>query len=174
MSVPVWKSLVGVPWAEDPIDGSPIVAETGVRIHRRTMEALQEREYAGPCVERSERAVERCCEGVASQGSEHMTEQTVEMRAGRKTYPGMAHFAGTGPAGMTCRLCRWWENDQGNRWLGGGTLKAARCAKYTALLDQKGKTIPHDAAACKYFEGRGRAPDAVVTPATVTVTERPA
>jgi hypothetical protein len=60
----------------------------------------------------------------------------------RATVPGMAHFAGTGPEGKTCRECIEW------------TLVGRKrlCAKYRSLMDKWGdQYIPPLTAACKYF-----------------------
>lgn len=61
-----------------------------------------------------------------------------------KTHAGMAYFAGTGPVGKTCRECA--------EWLGGEYKKSDRQLKLAACLRGTGKTFPHTAPACKYFE----------------------
>lgn len=73
------------------------------------------------------------------------------------TPPGMAHWAGTGPAGTTCRECRWWmttgkwSEDQGPG--GGGAPLPARCRRYKAfgMLKRFGPALNHDTPSCKYF-----------------------
>ena len=61
----------------------------------------------------------------------------------RKTIPGMAHFAGTGPRNTTCYTCVFWN-----------TPDAHRCGKYTEMM--RGKvhyvTIPAGTPSCKYYE----------------------
>lgn len=75
----------------------------------------------------------------------------------RQTYPGMAHFAGSGPTGKTCRGCLEWTGcgeqtgyySKNGRH--GGGLKPRPCAKYKSLMDSIGPGVPHTAPACKYF-----------------------
>lgn len=73
------------------------------------------------------------------------------------THEGMAHFAGTGPAGRTCRECIHW--DKGNR--NNGWLQPAPCKEFARLSKSKRRSrhaVPDDAAACKYFEINHNAP----------------
>ena len=60
------------------------------------------------------------------------------------TVPGMAHFAGTGPAGRTCGECRFLVKvPRGNN---------QRCEKYRQMMDEYGAVnIPETTPACKYF-----------------------
>lgn len=74
----------------------------------------------------------------------------------RNTYPGMAHLAGEGPAGMTCRQCLNFEHKpfayfsrSGKR---GGQIKPAPCTKYRVLTGNVGAAVPADAIACRHFE----------------------
>src|SRR5262249_14841299 len=56
---------------------------------------------------------------------------------------GMAHFAGTGPAGSRCVNCRHW---------GRGTSGRNRpCEKFIALTGIASKLVPETARACRYF-----------------------
>lgn len=70
----------------------------------------------------------------------------------RKTHAGMMHWAGTGPKGKTCRECRHWKGENGERYSGSGELKPAPCRLYAARMIGKPPKVPHSAAACKYFE----------------------
>lgn len=90
--------------------------------------------------------------------------------ARRSTYPGMAHFAGSGPAGVTCRQCRDWTGcgqESGyyaKKGKHGGVLKPRPCGTYRALMGGEiGPAVPHDARACKYF---------IETPTPPSLTER--
>lgn len=91
---------------------------------------------------------------------DHLTVVNPQFEASRGvTYAGMAHFAGSGPAGMSCRLCAHWTGcgvDTGYRSKNGkygGVLKPRACGKYQQLMGGAvGGSIPHDARACKYFE----------------------
>lgn len=62
------------------------------------------------------------------------------------TVPGMAHFAGTGPADKTCGDCASWVMIPRSPKM--------QCARYTKMTGQKGKAIPHSTWACRYFEQR--------------------
>jgi hypothetical protein len=61
----------------------------------------------------------------------------------RQTFPGMAHFAGTGPFATACRDCVFYNN------------KTRRCEKYFQLTRRKGASFPNSAPSCKYFDRRG-------------------
>lgn len=73
----------------------------------------------------------------------------------KKTHEGMAHWAGSGPAGATCRMCKHWnyrgyKKDPG---FGRPELKDATCGRFISMCARsKGLPIPHNADACKYFE----------------------
>lgn len=76
-----------------------------------------------------------------------------------RTYPGMAHFAESGPTGKTCRECQAWTGCGGDRGYyakkgrHGGALKPRACARYREMMmGNTGPGVPHDARACKYFE----------------------
>lgn len=88
---------------------------------------------------------------------EHLTKPNRELyEQMRRTPNGMAHWAGTGPAGKTCRECRFFEH--GWRYYAQGKfhdteLKPAPCAKYRAMMNGKrGGEIPNTTAACRHFE----------------------
>src|SRR5262249_35011830 len=75
-------------------------------------------------------------------------------RIARDTYPGQAHFAGTGPKFKTCRECAFWDHKQdyhSKRGKFGGLIKPARCRKFRTLTNHVGDKIPDDAGACKHF-----------------------
>jgi hypothetical protein len=76
----------------------------------------------------------------------------------RSTYPGMAHFAGSGPVGKVCRECALWTGcgAQSGYYAKsgkfGGMLKPRPCAKHKEMMaGEVGPGVPHDARACKYF-----------------------
>lgn len=101
----------------------------------------------------------------------HLTVLDPAFEAKRnRTYPGMAHFAGTGPAGSSCRLCLFWtgcgfeDGWYAKKGKHGGKLKPRSCAKHRELMQGDiGPAIPYDAAACKYFSE---------SPAPPTITEK--
>jgi hypothetical protein len=90
----------------------------------------------------------------------HLTVLDPDFEAKRnRTYPGMAHFAGTGPSGQVCRSCLFWTGcgvDSGyyaKNGKHGGQLKPRACARHRALMGGEiGPAIPHGASACKYFD----------------------
>ncbi|HEX2554216.1 MAG TPA: hypothetical protein VHL98_10970 [Microvirga sp.] len=76
------------------------------------------------------------------------------IRRARGTHVGMAHFAGTGPAGRTCRECVFWMKT--STWFAeggknGGGPRPAPCARYQQLTHQRGGNVPHGASACRHF-----------------------
>jgi hypothetical protein len=73
----------------------------------------------------------------------------------RASHPGMAHFAGTGPRGQTCRYCIFWTGcgDLVRYSTEFGTPKPRRCEKFRQLMNgRRGDKVPHDARACRHFE----------------------
>lgn len=81
----------------------------------------------------------------------------------RQSFPGMAHFAGTGPHGSTCRECIFWAHGEHDyRSKNGkyhGLILPASCNKYRRLTQNIGDKIPDDARACKYFEANANPPE---------------
>jgi hypothetical protein len=76
-----------------------------------------------------------------------------------RTVQGMAHWAGSGPKMMTCRLCVFWQMQ--GYYAGGKGLKPGPCRKYSTMMrGAVGGRIPHDTSACKYFEENQNAPGA--------------
>ena len=91
---------------------------------------------------------------------EHLTEGPAD-RVASKTHVGMAHFAGTGPAGCYCRGCEFYAGlSLKNHSL---VEKEGWCEKYKALVLHQGPTMkvsghgkrfPADTAACRFYEHR--------------------
>jgi len=94
--------------------------------------------------------------------SDHLTGAPADQLA-RQTYPGMAHFAATGPRGKTCRECIFWNHGPHDyRAKNGkyrGLIEPARCKKYQQLTTFEGDKIPDEAAACRYFDQNETPPD---------------
>ncbi|WP_315749581.1 MULTISPECIES: hypothetical protein [unclassified Bradyrhizobium] len=89
----------------------------------------------------------------------------------RATHPGMAHFAGSGPALKTCRDCRFWEHDHdyySRRSKHHGRIRPARCRKFRQLTNEVGAPIPDDAAACRHFEEADAVPARFASTTTST------
>jgi len=77
--------------------------------------------------------------------------------------PGMAHFAGTGPAGKHCGDCghRGYERqtavpkwDEVARCYVYGWYRYQGCAKFKGLTGKAGPVISANNASCKYFEDK--------------------
>ena len=71
----------------------------------------------------------------------------------QQSVPGMAHFAGTGPAGATCKTCA----HLGYERLTPSLLAKhfGGCAKFRKLTGRHGpRAIPPSTPACRYFEQR--------------------
>lgn len=68
-----------------------------------------------------------------------------------RTHQGMAHFAGTGPVGATCKGCTHFSTPSH-----AAAARAATCQKYQRLTGKQGQKIPPSADACKYFERRAQ------------------
>lgn len=80
----------------------------------------------------------------------HSPELTHQMSL---TRPGMAHLAGSGPAGETCAECERWGYWHEVRHAGHAkNVWRAACAKYRELTGKIGDRVPGGSAACKYFE----------------------
>lgn len=78
----------------------------------------------------------------------HQSEMTDACNVPRSslasTVAGMAHFAGTGPAGAICGKCTHWQKF-GNR-------KQPICEKYRLLTGDHAKSISGGQSACRHFE----------------------
>jgi hypothetical protein len=70
---------------------------------------------------------------------DHLTRDQAT-NAGYFTHRGMAHFAGSGPAGKCCRDCAHF-----------GVNKANRCQQFKTLTGKYGPPIPGDALSCRHF-----------------------
>lgn len=90
---------------------------------------------------------------VAAMGSAelHLTEPDQDLaEKRRRTPPGMAFWAGTGPAGATCRGCQFWLSD--GYLADCGLLKDSICGKYRSMMNgEAGAKLSHYTPACKYF-----------------------
>jgi hypothetical protein len=78
----------------------------------------------------------------------------------RSTVPGMAHFAGSGPFGCTCKDCAFYGYQRVVRTKSGDVAKTACrrecCGKFHALTGKHGEAVPPQTEACKYFARRHR------------------
>lgn len=66
--------------------------------------------------------------------------------------PGMAYFAGTGPAGTTCGTCHfrgYWRKSMSSD----NTYHTSGCAMFRSLSGGKhGSRLKSDTPSCKYYE----------------------
>lgn len=95
----------------------------------------------------------------------HLTQPNPELgKMIAATPSGMAHWAGSGPAGVTCRECIFFDHQKSyysKKGMNGGALKPARCKKYKAMTQANGGNIPHETRACKYFSQADNVPSVV-------------
>lgn len=79
-----------------------------------------------------------------------------------KTAPGMAHWAGSGPSGRTCRTCVFWTGAGGGRngyYADGRGLMPRACLKYKNLMHGKrGAPVEHWRWACRHYEENPQPP----------------
>ncbi|MGY3278165.1 hypothetical protein [Bradyrhizobium sp. S3.7.6] len=81
-------------------------------------------------------------------------------REHRITHKGMAHFAGTGPHGRTCRECIDWDAFNASYRAYDGQLTDAVCKMFSKLSrGRKGAKVPHHAEACQHFKINPSAPE---------------
>ncbi len=112
--------------------------------------------------------------------SEGLTAQEAH-RPILNTYLGQAHIAGTGPAGKTCRECRFWHKWKWRKRSDGtfeqvasapgyygpahttspNGLKKAKCCR--PIANKANRLFPHHASACRLFE-QAEAPLPVLKP----------
>jgi hypothetical protein len=91
----------------------------------------------------------------------HLTEgyeDRVLVEQINKTHRGMAHFAGSGPAGETCASCKhfglWQEIHNALGLLTGRKWHRGKCGKAFQMTAAIGPMVPPETAACKYHERR--------------------
>jgi hypothetical protein len=72
----------------------------------------------------------------------------------RGSHVGMAHFAGTGPAGTTCGGCVFLDDKLAGKPGREHRIQQPGCRKYLRLTGRHGGAIPDNTPACKYFEGK--------------------
>ena len=75
----------------------------------------------------------------------------------RKTYPGQAHFAGTGPVGAHCEHCchaGYWRQHRNAAGAIIHTQFVGGCARFYALTGKHGAVVPPSAEACRHFKAR--------------------
>lgn len=70
------------------------------------------------------------------------------------TPPGMAHWAGTGPIGKTCKTCL----EYGELGGAGASIKRNRCLKYHQLTRRIGEAIPPNTPACRHYHSATTGP----------------
>ncbi len=84
-------------------------------------------------------------------GADFATPMVGDDIAAHRTVPGMAHIAGTGPAGQRCRTCEAFELER-------GSSRAGRCGTFHAMGGRLPKStsglISSDTPACKHWRAR--------------------
>jgi hypothetical protein len=90
----------------------------------------------------------------------------------KKTPPGMAFTAGSGPPGKTCHVCIFWGKGEEPKYFAAGgkysaEIKPAACAKYRQLTaGTEGPPVEHWSEACKYFDPNPNPPKLRNVPAS--------
>lgn len=72
------------------------------------------------------------------------------VRDSSEIFPGMAHYAGEGPAKKTCGDCAHRGYYRTNR--DGQTFRTGGCRMFPRLAGRHGPPVKREWAACKYFE----------------------
>jgi hypothetical protein len=73
----------------------------------------------------------------------------------RRTVPGMAHWAASGPFGETCGSCRflgYWKQRRNGSGETIGTARAKGCAEFHRLTGTHGPAPPKNTEACRHFQ----------------------
>ena len=87
--------------------------------------------------------------------SQHMKSLDPEFdRRVAATYPGQAHFAGTGPDGATCGQCAhlgYWKKIYTSAGEPAHAKKSSGCAEFYRLTGEHGPAVPGTALACRHF-----------------------
>jgi hypothetical protein len=90
----------------------------------------------------------------------HLTSANPELdRLIRATPPGMAHWAGTGPAGTVCEGCAHFGYREVKRDKTTGDVlstvrKTERCGKFYELMKRSGDRISPRTPSCRHFQPR--------------------
>jgi hypothetical protein len=87
----------------------------------------------------------------------HLTAIDPELdRLVKQTLPGMAHWAGTGPADTTCGGCKHYGYASVVRDAQGNVLhtvhKEKRCGRYWELMHRHGAELPPSTPSCRQYE----------------------
>lgn len=85
-----------------------------------------------------------------------LTEDNREQRA--STYPGMAHWGGSGPTGTRCKDCWFFdaEKPQTDLRMGVAVIRG-HCRKFQELMNQtRALKFPAWAPSCRYFKSEGK------------------
>ena len=87
------------------------------------------------------------------------------------SFAGMAHWAGSGPTGKTCRQCLSWGGDAETppvRYPETGELRPRRCSKFRTIMQyDDGATtpgVPQGSMSCRFFIENVNAKPAVALP----------
>ena len=93
-------------------------------------------------------------------GNQNLTDSKTSLNQAI-TAPGMAHFAGSGPAGKFCGDCAFRGyhrirqeqkyNPKTDQWVD-SAYRYGGCAKFKQLTGRNGPEIDNRLHACKYFE----------------------
>lgn len=102
----------------------------------------------------------------------HLTREP-KHEALARTFIGQAHIAGTGPAGATCRECRYWHDPHKKntveiiwlRYAASNKTKAGELKRHLCryrIPNKADRRIPHNAQACRFFDRNPKPPEAKI------------
>jgi hypothetical protein len=72
----------------------------------------------------------------------------------KQTSPGMAHWAGTGPANTTCEQCRFFGYEAPVRNGHGTKNHPTSCRRFFQLMKQHGRPLRPSTPSCRHFEAK--------------------
>jgi sarcosine oxidase delta subunit len=94
----------------------------------------------------------------AQRAKARASQHFAQMRA---TYPGQAHWAGSGPSGKTCGDCACLGYYKQRRNARGDIIRSEHtggCRRFFELTGNHGPVIPASAGACRHFETKQTEP----------------
>lgn len=95
---------------------------------------------------------------------DHLTEPNPDLaRLVAQTPPGMAHWAGSGPEGTTCRNCQHFMGKIRRTGIGVGDMQPGRCRRFIRAMKAAlwravpVHHVPPDTPSCSHFAEKPKA-----------------
>jgi hypothetical protein len=83
------------------------------------------------------------------------------MELAERTPAGMAHYAGTGPAGTTCETCGFFMGTRRTSGIGQGRMQPGRCREFMRIMRQHHgmravpvHKVPPETASCRHYKSK--------------------